>query len=289
MKTSKTMLQKVGAAALTALMIGGCSQSNPASSSSASPISVLSREDGSGTRSAFSELFQLEKDGQDLTVPDAEITNSTAVMMATVTQNPNAIGYISLGSLNDTIKALAIDGVKPSVETVTDGTYSISRPFLIVEKEGAENELAADFKEYILSDQGQKIIADAGYVPIANSGSWSSDGVSGSLTVGGSSSVTPVMEKLAEDYQKQNDQAEISVLQTDSSTGASSTAEGVYDIGMLSRELKEEEKSQSLISTPIAQDGIVLIVSVDNPVDSLSKSQVQDIYTGAVTDWSELN
>ena len=210
-------------------------------------------------------------------------------MMATVTQNPNAIGYISLGSLNDTIKALAIDGVKPSVETVTDGTYSISRPFLIVEKEGAENELAADFKEYILSDQGQKIIADAGYVPIANSGSWSSDGVSGSLTVGGSSSVTPVMEKLAEDYQKQNDQAEISVLQTDSSTGASSTAEGVYDIGMLSRELKEEEKSQSLISTPIAQDGIVLIVSVDNPVDSLSKSQVQDIYTGAVTDWSELN
>lgn len=286
MKSRKTTLQKLGAAALV-MMLSGCSQSQPASSS-ASTISVLSREEGSGTRSAFSELFQLEKEGQNLIVPDAEITNSTAVMMATVSQNPNAIGYISLGSLNDNVKALAIDGVKPSVETITDGTYSISRPFLIAQKEGVQNALADDFKAFILSSQGQKIIADAGYVPAGDLGEWASAGISGSLSVGGSSSVTPVMEKLAEEYQKQNDQAEISVLQTDSSTGASSTAQGVYDLGMLSRQLNDEEKSQSLTSTPIAQDGIALIVSQDNPVDGLSKSQVQEIYSGAITDWSAL-
>ena len=277
MKSRKTTLQKLGAAALV-MMLSGCSQSQPASSS-ASTISVLSREEGSGTRSAFSELFQLEKEGQNLIVPDAEITNSTAVMMATVSQNPNAIGYISLGSLNDNVKALAIDGVKPSVETITDGTYSISRPFLIAQKEGVQNALADDFKAFILSSQGQKIIADAGYVPAGDLGEWANAGISGSLSVGGSSSVTPVMEKLAEEYQKQNDQAEISVLQTDSSTGASSTAQGVYDLGMLSRQLNDEEKSQSLTSTPIAQDGIALIVSQDNPVDGLSKSQVQEIYS----------
>ncbi|MEY8309358.1 substrate-binding domain-containing protein [Erysipelotrichaceae bacterium 51-3] len=287
MKSRKTTLQKLGAAALV-MMLSGCSQSQPASSS-ASTISVLSREEGSGTRSAFSELFQLEKEGQNLIVPDAEITNSTAVMMATVSQNPNAIGYISLGSLNDNVKALAIDGVKPSVETITDGTYSISRPFLIAQKEGVQNALADDFKAFILSSQGQKIIADAGYVPAGDLGEWANAGISGSLSVGGSSSVTPVMEKLAEEYQKQNDQAEISVLQTDSSTGASSTAQGVYDLGMLSRQLNDEEKSQSLTSTPIAQDGIALIVSQDNPVDGLSKSQVQEIYSGAITDWSALN
>lgn len=287
MKSRKTTLQKLGAAALV-MMLSGCSQSQPASSS-ASTISVLSREEGSGTRSAFSELFQLEKEGQNLIVPDAEITNSTAVMMATVSQNPNAIGYISLGSLNDNVKALAIDGVKPSVETITDETYSISRPFLIAQKEGVQNALADDFKAFILSSQGQKIIADAGYVPAGDLGEWANAGISGSLSVGGSSSVTPVMEKLAEEYQKQNDQAEISVLQTDSSTGASSTAQGVYDLGMLSRQLNDEEKSQSLTSTPIAQDGIALIVSQDNPVDGLSKSQVQEIYSGAITDWSALN
>lgn len=276
-------------AAISALALGGCGSSGQGSGQAdGDAITVLSREDGSGTRSAFVELFGIEKDGQDQTRPDAEITNSTAVMMTTVDKNPQAIGYISLGSMNDQTNAVKIDGIVPSVETVSDGTYPIYRPFLIVEKEGQDDPLAQDFKAFILSEQGQKIIADAGYVPVEAAGSYTPAHLSGAIEIGGSSSVTPVMEKLAEAYQKENPESELSVLQTDSSTGASSTAEGVYDIGMCSRELKPEEIEQGLVSTTIANDGIAVIVNPDNSIDALESGQVRDIYTGAIQTWSAL-
>ncbi|MBF0578794.1 substrate-binding domain-containing protein [Erysipelotrichaceae bacterium RD49] len=293
MKITKT--RRIGCTVAAAMMLSltGCSNSKPAgdqsTSSAASTVSVLSRESGSGTRSAFLELFGLEQDGQDLVRPDAEVTNSTAVMMTTVGQNPNAIGYISLGSLNDSVKAVSIDGVTPSVETIRDGSYSISRPFLIVEKEDAANDLAQDFTTYILSTDGQNVVEKAGYVPLQTNDTYTPVSIEGSLTVGGSSSVTPVMEKLAEAYQKENPAAEVVVMQSDSSTGASSTVEGVYDLGMLSRELKENEKSSGLKSTIIANDGIVLIVNPANSVGDLTREQVASLYKGEVTNWSDLN
>lgn len=271
--------------ASAAVFLAACGSPTAAESSS---IAVISREQGSGTRSAFTELFGIEKDGTDQTKADGEVTNSTAVMMTTVDGNPAAIGYISLGSLNDQQKAVSIDGVLPSTETVKDGSYSIVRPFLIVEKEGANNELTEDFKTYILSADGQKIIEEAGYVPLDASESYTPAGYTGSITVGGSSSVTPVMEKLAEAYSSLNPDAQVSVLQTDSSTGATLTAEGTYDLGMSSRELKPEEVQKGLASTIIAQDGIAVIVNPENTVENLSKEQVRDIYTGAITAWDEV-
>ena len=281
------------AASVTALSLAGCSVKSDAASaesaqSTSGQIAVLAREEGSGTRGAFTELFKLAEDDKDLTKADAEITNSTAVMLTTVSQNPNAIGYISAGSLNDSVKAVSIDNVYPTVESVMDGSYTVSRPFLIAEKEGSDNKLAQDFKSYILSQSGQSIISDEGYVPIDADAVYEASGLSGKLTVGGSSSVTPVMEKLAEAYQKENPDIQVSVLQTDSTTGASGTVEGIYDIGMLSRDLKPEEESQGLESTVIARDGIAIIVNPSNSINELSKEQVKAVYTGEISDWSEL-
>lgn len=284
---------------LSAGMLAGCTSGQAGSASGSgepedsastggSKISVISREDGSGTRSAFVELFGIKEDGEDKTAPDAEITNSTAVMIETVNSNPNAIGYISLGSLSDKSKAVSIDGVSPSVETINDQSYPITRSFLLVEKEGDDNPLAADFIDYVLSKDGQAIIEEEGYVPLETSKAYTSSGQSGSLTIGGSSSVTPVMEKLAESYQKLNDKSELSVLQTDSTTGITSTSEGVYDLGMSSRALSDEEKSSGLKDIPIANDGIVVIVNPENEVSDLSKDDVKQIYTAQIETWNEL-
>lgn len=293
-KTLKNTLQ-AGLAFLMAGSLAACQSGNATDSTSASgtstnsgKIAVLSREDGSGTRSAFVELFGLEEDGVDQTRADAEITNSTAVMMTTVGQNPAAIGYISLGSLDDSVKAVAIDGTEPSVENVQSGAYTVSRPFLIAQKEESDNPLLEDFKAYILSESGQDVIREAGYVPVEVQGTYEPADLEGERVVGGSSSVTPVMEKLAEAYQKENPNAQISVMQTDSTTGASGTVDGMYDLGMLSRELKPEEESQGLKSTVIATDGIAVIVNPSNTVDSLSVDQVKAIYTGQTGSWDEL-
>ncbi|MFR7638307.1 substrate-binding domain-containing protein [uncultured Allobaculum sp.] len=298
-KTMKTTFKSIltAAAAAAALNLAACSSNSTGSNASSggsstqntpAAIAVLTREDGSGTRGAFTELFKLEENGEDLTRADAEVTNSTAVMLTTVAQNPSAIGYISLGSLNDSVKAVSIDGVVPSVDTVIDGTYTVSRPFLVVQKEGSDNPLAADFEKFLLSEDGQAVISEAGYVPVEADGVYTAAGMSGEMTVGGSSSVTPVMEKLAEAYQSLNPDAQIAVMQTDSTTGASSTAEGVYDLGMLSRELKPEEESQGLKSIVIARDGIAVIVNPSNTVDSLSADQVKEVYSGKIEDWSAL-
>lgn len=255
-------------------------------------ISVISREDGSGTRGAFIELTGVEEKNEagekvDNTVDTAEITNSTAVMMTTVAGNKSSIGYISLGSLDDSVKAVEVDSVVPSAEAVKDGSYKVARPFNIVTKDGL-SETAQDFINFIMSDEGQAVVEENGYVSQGSTGAFDGGKVSGKITVAGSSSVTPVMEKLAEAYKAINSNVEIEVQQSDSTTGVTSAIEGICDIGMASRELKDEETSQGVTATVIAMDGIAIIVNKENPVSALTTQQVKDIYTGAVTDWSEL-
>ncbi len=255
-------------------------------------ISVLSREDGSGTRGAFIELMGIEQkdaDGKkvDRTVDTAEITNSTSVMMTTVAGNASAIGYISLGSLDKSVKALKVDGTAPSVEAVKDGSYKVSRPFNIATK--AEiSDLAQDFINFILSAQGQAVVEDHGYISQGNNGDFTSNGATGKIVVGGSSSVTPVMEKLKEAYTALNANAVIEIQQSDSTTGMNDAIEGICDIGMASRELKDSELEAGLQNTVIALDGIAVIVNNDNPLEGVTSEQVMKIYTGEITNWSEL-
>ena len=255
-------------------------------------ITIVSREDGSGTRGAFIELFGIEEkqsDGTkvDMTTTDAQITNNTSVMLTTVAGDEYAIGYVSLGSLDDSVKALKIDGAEASVDTVKDGSYKISRPFNIVTKDGL-SEVAADFVKYIMSEDGQKVVEDNGYISQGNEGAYEAAGLSGKVTVAGSSSVTPVMEKLAESYKKLNADVEIEVQQNDSTTGVTSAIDGICDIGMASRELKDTETSQGVTATPIALDGIAVIVNKQNPVDELTSDQVMSIFTGETQDWADV-
>ena len=255
-------------------------------------ITIVSREDGSGTRGAFIELFGIEEkqsDGTkvDMTTTDAQITNNTSVMLTTVAGDEYAIGYVSLGSLDDSVKALKIDGAEASVDTVKDGSYKISRPFNIVTKDGL-SEVAADFVKYIMSEDGQKVVEDNGYISQGNEGAYEASGLSGKVTVAGSSSVTPVMEKLAESYKKLNADVEIEVQQNDSTTGVTSAIDGICDIGMASRELKDTETSQGVTATPIALDGIAVIVNKQNPVDELTSDQVMSIFTGETQDWADV-
>ena len=255
-------------------------------------ISVVSREDGSGTRGAFIELTGVEEkdaDGNkvDNTTLDASITNSTEVMMTTVSGNDYAIGYVSLGSLNDTVKALKIDGEEATEQNIKDGKYKICRPFNIATKKGADNELAKDFISYIMSKEGQQVISDNGYIGDDSAEAYAGTKPSGKVVVGGSSSVSPVMEKLIEAYKKVNTGAEIELQTTDSTTGMTSAIDGSYDIGMASRELQDEEKDK-LDSQVIATDGIAVIVNKNNTTDELSSDQVKTIYTGDATTWDEV-
>lgn len=255
-------------------------------------IHVVSREDGSGTRGAFIELFGVEQKNDagekvDMTTMDAEVTNSTAVMMTTVSGNDKAIGYISLGSMDESVvKALKIDGVEATVENVKSGDYKVSRPFNIVTNDDL-SEVAQDFVNFILSEDGQAVVEDNGYISLENTGAYEGTSPAGKVTVAGSSSVTPVMEKLAEAYAKVNANATIEVQQSDSTTGVNSVMEGICDIGMASRNLKEEETG--VTATVIAQDGIAVIVSLKNGVDDLTSEQIMKIYTGEVTTWDEIN
>ena len=255
-------------------------------------ISVYSREDGSGTRGAFIELFGVEeKDANgekiDNTTEDATITNNTSVMMTGVAGDDYAIGYVSLGSLNDTVKALKIDGVEPTVENIKSDSYKVYRPFNIATK-GEVSEAAQDFIDYILSAEGQQIVSDEGYITIDDAAPAFAGGqASGSVTVAGSSSVSPVMEKLAEAYMKLNGNVKIEIQTSDSTTGMTSAIDGVCDIGMASRELKDTE-AEKLTATVIAQDGIAVVVNNNNPIDNLTKDQVKSIYVGETTSWSEV-
>ena len=295
--------------ALTAAMLAGCGSSETADTTAAADtaaaedtatadfdteedISVYSREDGSGTRGAFIELFGVEeKDANgekiDNTTEDATITNNTSVMMTGVAGDDYAIGYVSLGSLNDTVKALKIDGVEPTVENIKSDSYKVYRPFNIATK-GEVSEAAQDFIDYILSAEGQQIVSDEGYITIDDAAPAFAGGqASGSVTVAGSSSVSPVMEKLAEAYMKLNGNVKIEIQTSDSTTGMTSAMDGVCDIGMASRELKDIETAE-LTATVIAQDGIAVVVNNNNPIDNLTKDQVKSIYVGETTSWSEV-
>ena len=303
--------------ALTAAMLAGCGSSNAADTAATTDttadaeettdaaadtatadfdteedISVYSREDGSGTRGAFIELFGVEeKDANgekiDNTTEDATITNNTSVMMTGVAGDDYAIGYVSLGSLNDTVKALKVDGVEPTVENIKSDSYKVYRPFNIATK-GEVSEAAQDFIDYILSAEGQQIVSDEGYITIDDAAPAFAGGqASGSVTVAGSSSVSPVMEKLAEAYMKLNGNVKIEIQTSDSTTGMTSAIDGVCDIGMASRELKDTE-AEKLTATVIAQDGIAVVVNNNNPIDNLTKDQVKCIYVGETTSWSEV-
>ena len=254
-------------------------------------ISVNSREDGSGTRGAFIELFGVEEkaaDGTkvDNTTVEANITNSTAVMMTSVAGDPYAIGYISLGSLNDTVKAVKIDGAEATTDNVANGTYKVARPFNIVTKDGL-SDVAKDFVDYIMSAEGQDIIEQNGYIKIdQNAAAYAGSKPEGKIVVAGSSSVSPVMEKLKEAYLAVNTNADIEIQTSDSTTGVTSTQEGICDIGMASRDLKDTETG--VTATTIAQDGIAVIVNNENHVENLTSDQVKSIFTGETTVWADV-
>jgi phosphate transport system substrate-binding protein len=259
---------------------------------STNDITVVSREDGSGTRGAFIELFGVEEevDGEkvDMTTEGAQITNSTSVMLTTVAGDEYAIGYVSLGSLDDTVKAVKIDGAEATAENIKSGTYKVSRPFNIATKADLDNEVAADFINFIMSEEGQKVIADNGYIPVDDVKAFEGTQPSGKAVVGGSSSVSPVMEKLAEAYKEVNPNAEIELQTSDSTTGMTSAIDGSYDIGMASRELKDEELAKGLTATVIATDGIAVIINKTNPAEDMTADQVKAIYTGEALSWDEV-
>ena len=305
-----TAMKKFGAMTLTGIVLmgalAGCGSSSDAGTDSAAAdqgsgssaaasmsgaIDVVSREDGSGTRGAFIELFGIQtKNGDekvDNTTADAIIANQTEVMMQNVSGDKNAIGYASLGSVNDSIKVLAIDGAEATTENVLNGSYKVSRPFNIATK-GEPTGAAKDFMNFILSADGQKVVTDNGYIQInEDADAFTSDGSTGEITVAGSSSVTPVMEKLKEAYEAVNPNVKITIQESDSTTGMNNTIEGVCDIGMASRELSEEELA-TLTPVQIALDGIAVIVNPENPIEELSTEQVCSIFTGETTDWSEI-
>lgn len=286
-KNFKKLMTAVLAGTMLVASLTGCGKGG-----ANDEITVVSREDGSGTRGAFIELFGIEEkdaDGNkiDNTISTAEITNSTSVMMTTIAGNKSAIGYISLGSLDNTVKAVKIDGAEASAENVKNGSYKISRPFNIATK-GTVSEQTQDFIDFILSADGQAVVEEAGYISEGNTGSYTASGKSGKITIMGSSSVTPVMEKLKEAYVALNPDVTIEVQQSDSTTGMTSAIEGACDIGMASRELKDSEISEGLTAQAIALDGIAVVVNNDSDIEELSSEQVKQIYTGEVTKWSEL-
>ena len=298
----KKLLTTAMAAALAVSAFAGCGGAGSSSNGSSDAgsdaakfdasktISVVTREEGSGTRDAFTELTGvLVKDGDnktDNTTTSAVTINSTEAVITNVKDNEAAIGYISLGSLNDTVKALKIGGVEATADNVKSGDYAVSRPFNIAYK-GELSDVAQDFVDYIMSSDGQKIVSDNGYVTVSENAAYSGKKPSGKISVAGSSSVSPVMEKLAEAYQKVNTNAKDEIQTSDSSAGMQSAMGGTCDIGMASRDLKDEEKSALKVET-IAKDGIAVIVNNANTCDDLTLDQVKSIYTGETTVWSDI-
>ena len=305
----KKIITSIVIAAMAVASFAGCSSSGDSSASSSSQadasvsasagsdfdsskdVTVVSREDGSGTRGAFIELMGIEKKNDagekvDYTTEDANITNSTSVMMTTVAGNEYAIGYISLGSLDDSVKALKIDGAEATVDDIKDGTYKVARPFnIVLGKETSD--VAQDFINFIMSKEGQSVISENGYIGSDDAAEFASNGATGKIVVAGSSSVTPVMEKLKEAYNAVCPNVEIEVQQSDSTTGVTSTIDGICDIGMASRALKDSEKEAGVTSQTIAMDGIAVIVNNSNPTEELSSETVSKIYTGDITTWAD--
>ena len=265
---------------------GGESQTAESTTGTSGAIHVVSREDGSGTRGAFVELTGVEDDNGDNTTVEAEIANRTDAVLTTVAGNEAAIGYVSLGSLNDTVKAVTVDGVEATVDNVKSGDYTLSRPFNIATK-GEPTGVAADFIGFIMSADGQAIVGEDYITVNDNAEAFTSDGSSGHITVGGSSSVSPVMEQLIEAYKAVNPNAQIDLQTSDSTSGMTGAMDGTFAIGMASRELKDEEAAE-LTGTAIALDGIAVIVNTANTVDNLTMDQIRSIYVGETTDWADV-
>lgn len=296
MKRKNLTLSVIAILALIAMVVGLISCSNGAKTESeqnapsqtSGAITVISREDGSGTRDAFTELMEItDEDGNDATTMTAEITNSTSVMASTVQGNAKAIGYVSLGSLSDKVKALKVDGVAPSVETVKDGTYKLQRPFNIAYKEAEISETAKDFMAYIMSAEGQAVIEEEGYISIDTTTSYKASGAKGTVTVAGSTSVAPVMNVLADKYRTLNPDVTVEIQESGSSAGIESAIQGAVEIAMSSRELTSEEL-ETLKSEKIATDGIAVIVNQSNSFDGLTSQQIKEIYLGNITKWEEV-
>ena len=297
----KKFIAVLSIASMMAVAAVGCGSSNSDNAGSdngsdtasgwdaASAITVVSHEEGSGTRGAFTELFGVvDEDDNDMTTMDAQVTNNTSVMMTTVSENEYAIGYISLGSLDESlVKAVKIDGADATAENIENGSYKVSRPFNVAVKKDLDNAVATDFMSFIMSTEGQEVVSEEGYIPVSDVQAYAGSAPSGSCVVGGSSSVSPLMEKLIEAYKAVNPNASIELQTSDSTTGMTSAIEGSYDIGMASRELKDEEAAE-LNGTVIATDGIAVIVNQENPTDDLSVDQVKSIYMGDVTTWDAI-
>ena len=287
----KNKLAKVltfGLAAVMALSLAGCGGNSGSADSEGGDITVISREEGSGTRDAFVELTGVMQDDVDRTIDTAEISNSTSVVTQSVAGNEASIGYISMGSLDDSVKALKIGGVEATTDNVKSGDYELQRPFNIVTK-GEVAELPQDFINFIMSAEGQSIINEEGYITVDdNASNYEASGLTGSITLAGSTSVSPVMEVLADAYKKLNDGVTIEIQQTGSGAGIQSTIEGVCDIGMASRALEDEEAAEGLESQEIALDGIAVIVNTNNAAEDITMEQIMKIYTGEITTWSEI-
>lgn len=285
-------LRKLASIALATMMIGtaltGCGSDDAEGITKDSEITVIAREEGSGTRSAFVELMGVvDEDDKDITVSTAEITSSTSVMITTVKDNVTAIGYVSLGSLSDDVKAVKVDGVEATAENVKNGSYKVSRPFNIAYKEDKLSDVAKDFMSYVMSVEGQEIITDNGYISVGATENYTASDMEGKVVLAGSTSVSPVMEKLAEAYMKLNPNVTIEIQQSGSSAGMTSAIEDACDIGMASREVKASELEKGLTSTTIAVDGIAVIVNKENTLaDDLTSEQIKNIYLGEVTTWS---
>lgn len=278
----RNILAAVLSAGLMAASLTGCAGGDR-------KITVVSREDGSGTCSAFIELMEVvDADGKDATTASAEINNSTNGVMMSVSGNPDAIGYISLGSLNDTVKAVKVDGVEASADNVKNGSYAIARPFEICYKEENLDDLAKDFISFIMSKDGQQIIADNHYIAVNSDKTYTPAGLKGTISVNGSTSVGPVMEKLAAKYQELNSGAVVQIQQTGSGAGITAVTSDACNIGMSSRALKQAELDKGLSELKIADDGIAVIVHKDNKVDNLTSEQIKKIYLGELKNWSEI-
>ena len=294
----KRVIASVCAAALALSMVACGSDASTSTSTStgsesgaSASITVVTREDGSGTRSAFVELTGVETDEGDMTIATAQVANSTNNVMTSVQAEPSAIGYISMGSLNETVKGIAVDGVEPTTDNVKAGTYPISRPFNIVTNGdiSAQDELTQDFVNWVMSADGQAICTEEGYIGDDAAEAYTSTQPSGSLAVGGSSSVSPVMEKLIETYMADvNPNASIDLQTTDSTNGVTGALDGTYQVGMASRAISDDEASQGAVSTQLAMDGIAVIVNTENTVSNISMDSLRGIYTGEVTDWADV-
>lgn len=292
-KFKKSIMVALTATMIAGTVLTGCgndgNDGNDGSGISAdSDITVIAREEGSGTRSAFVELMGVvDADDKDITVSTAEITSSTSVMLTTVKDNVAAIGYVSLGSLSDDVKAVKVDGVEATAENVKNGSYKVSRPFNIAYKEDKLSDLAKDFISYIMSNEGQAIIEEEGYIAVGATESYTASNLEGKVVLAGSTSVAPVMEKLAEEYMKLNSGVTIEIQQSGSSAGMTSTIEDACDIGMASRDVKDSEIAEGLTATKIAVDGIAVIVNKENTfADDLTSEQIKGIYLGEITTWS---